>query len=155
MTYEEYTRNEEAERQRKKGSRILWIVIGSFAALVATCNIIRETKTKNGILTTPEVGDYFVFSFKGHDRPFKLYAIKSDTMEFLIPQYEVSNWKEGDNGSESKARELEQNGKMYDSLFRVRIRKDVVENLHNDPNITLLGEQAQLKTVYGRSRVNF
>ena len=155
MDYEEYIRNENAERQKKKSSRIVWIAIGSFAALIATCNIIRETKTKNGILTTPEVGDHFVFTFKGHDRPFKLYAIKGDTMEFLIPQYEVSDWKEGERGSEDKAYELEKTGKMYDTLFRVRIRKDVVENLHNDPNITLLGEQAQLKTVYGRSRVNF
>ena len=69
-------------------------------------------------------------------------------MEFLIPQYEVAGWTEGENGSQSKVRELEQEGKMYDSLFRVRIRKEVVENLHNDPNITLLGEQAQLTTVY-------
>jgi hypothetical protein len=150
MNYEEYIRNENAERQRKKSNRILWILIGSFAATIATINIVHDTKMKNGILTTPEVGDVFVFSFKGHDRPFKLYAIKGDMMEFLIPQYEVHGWQEGENGSEKKVRELIQEGKMYDSLFRVRIRKTVVENLHNDPNITLLGEQAQLKTVYGR-----
>jgi hypothetical protein len=76
-------------------------------------------------------------------------------MEFLIPQYEVVGWKEGDRGSESKARELEQEGKMYDSLFRVNISKEVVEKLHNDPHITLLGEEGVLETVYGRSRVNF
>ena len=148
MNYEEYIRNENAERQRKKSSRIIWIVIGPFAALIGTFNIITETKKNNGILTTPVVGDVFVFAVKGHSRPFKLYAIKGDTMEFLIPQYEVSGWEEGENGSQSKVRELEQEGKMYDSLLRVRIRKDVVENLHNEPNITLLGEQAQLKTVY-------
>jgi len=148
MEYEEYIRKENAERKRKKDSRIAWIIIGSFALTIATFNIITETKTKKGILAKPSVGDVFVFAVKGHSRPFKLYAIKGDTMEFLIPQYEVSGWKEGDDGSKRKVRELEQEGKMYDSLFRVRIRKQVVENLRNDPNITLLGEQAQLTTVY-------
>jgi hypothetical protein len=61
--------------------------------------------------------------------------------------YEAYDFR-GDDRAKRKLYELEKEGKMYDSLFRIRISKEVVENLHNDPNMTLQGEEVQLKSVF-------
>ena len=152
MTYEEYTRREDAERKAADTKKKIWIIFGSLALVIGTCNYIDRSRMENSILTQPEPGDYFVFTVKHHDRPYKLKAIQGDSMEFFIPRYETSDFRI--NRSEDRVRELEQDGKMYDSLFTLYLNKEVVENLRNNSNlsISLEGEEAHLKTVYGKSR---
>jgi hypothetical protein len=155
MEYDEYIRQEEAARKEKKNKWIVWSIIGGFAITIATCNILHETRMKEGIFTKPEVGDRFIFTVKGNDRPYKLKAFTGDSVEFFIPLYETSNWRE--NKSESKVSELEQEGKMYNPRVTMFLPKKTVENLRDAPNVILppLNEQGQLKTVYGRSRTSF
>lgn len=155
MEYDEYIKQEATARKAKKNNWIAWSIIGGFALTIGTCNYLRESRMKEGIFTKPEVGDRFVFTVKGNDRPYKLKAFTGDSVEFYVPLYETSNWKE--SKSESKVSKLEQEGKMYNEGFTMFLSKRTVENLRNDPNVLLppLNEQARLKTVYGRSRTSF
>jgi hypothetical protein len=154
MEYDEYVRQEEVARKEKKNKWIVWSIIGAFALTIGTCNYLRESAMKEGIFTKPEVGDRFVFTVKGMDRPYKLKAFVGDSVEFYVPMYESYNWK-GEK-SQSKVSSLEQEGKMYHPALTIFLSKEAVENLKSNPKISLpSGEQAILNTVYGRSRTKF
>jgi hypothetical protein len=155
MTYEEYTRREDAARKESANKKKAWLILGSMALVIGTCNYISRTHLENSILKKPQAGDYFVFTVKHYDRPYKLKAIKGDSMEFLIPRYAITDFRE--NHSESKVHELERNGMMYDTLFTIYLNTQVLENLKNNPDlsISLAGEEAHLKTMFGKSRTGF
>ena len=151
MEYDEYIRQEEAAKKEKSSKRKAWLIFGSIALTIGTCNYINNSRMKEGVFTKPQVGDRFIFTVAGNDRPYKLKAFTGDSVEFFVPMYETSNWRE--NKSESKVSQLEQEGKMYTPALTIFLSKKTVENLRNEPNVTLPGgEQAQLKTVYGASR---
>ncbi|OQP52909.1 hypothetical protein [Niastella populi] len=150
--YAEYVRKEEAERKEKTGKRKAWIILISLVVVVGTCNTLIRNHEKQKILTKPQIGDYFVFTFKKYDRPYKLKAIQGDSMEFFVPMYATSDFR--DDKSESKVHELEKSGKMYTPLYTIYISTAEVEKLRNneDATIVLDGEEAHLKTVYGKAR---
>lgn len=142
--------------QPKKRSRTWIFIVVPFLA-IATIISYSNIRRENAIIEHPQPGDYFVFRglLGSRDQPFKLKAIRNDTMEFYIPKYELLNFKP--NRSERRVYQLDSEGKLFDSTSTLKMAKSTVDSLRKNSDLSvqwLNNRSIYLKNVFGSSRRN-
>jgi hypothetical protein len=143
------------KQPQKSTPKYVWLLILIPIVLIGTCNVYLNTHQENAILENPQPGDYFVFRglMGTGDQPFKLVAIHNDTMEFLVPRYELINFKI--NGSESTIYELDKKGELYYSQMVLELPKATVDSLIRNSSLAVKIKDrpnVYLKGVFGPHR---
>ena len=120
------------EKPKKKLSGLLILIP---IAIIATCNVILNTKKENedkAIVKNPTSGDYYIFYRQGGNLnlAFKVKELTQDKIVFYVPNYELGTISNDREKLGSYIGRMEQEKKLY-GTNTIDIAKTTLDSMTN------------------------